>query len=76
MAELYLGQFTDENAQTIVERFEDVGVPWSAKTSGRFVRTIFAGDWGTRLFVADSHADQAWTIAEDVAPHGVAKRRR
>ena len=76
MAELYLGQFTDENAETIVERFEAAGVPWSAKSSGRLVRTIFAADWGTRLFVADSHADEAWEIATEVAPNGVARRRR
>ena len=76
MAELYLGQFTDENAERIVERFEAVGIRWNAKTSGAFVRTIFAGDWGTRLFVRDDRADEAWEIAEQIAPDGVARRRR
>lgn len=76
MAELYLGQFTDENAERIVERFEEAGIGWNAKTSGAFVRTIFAGDWGTRLFVLDDRADEAWAIAQEIAPDGVARRRK
>jgi hypothetical protein len=76
VAERYLGQFTDENAELIVAAFEDVGIAWSAKTSGPLVRTIFAGDWGTRLSVRDDRADEAWDIAEAIAPHGVARRRR
>lgn len=75
MATTYLGQFTDENAERIAEALEHAGVSWHAKTSGRLVRSIFAGDWGTRLFVATVDADRAWPIATGIAPDGVARRR-
>ena len=48
---LYLGQFTDENADRIAAAFDDAGIRWHAKSSGAFVRFIFAADWGVRLFV-------------------------
>ena len=71
----YLGQFTDESADAIAEAFDEAGVGWSAKTSGRFTRVIFAGDWGVRLFVDDDQdLDRAWDIAGRIAPDGLARR--
>ena len=71
----YLGQFTDENADRIVDAFEDAGIAWSAKSSGRFARVLFAGDWGVRLFVDDAtDEERAWAIAERIAPDGVTRR--
>lgn len=67
----YLGQFTDEHADELAERFDRAGISWHAKRSGRFAQVLFAGDWGTRLFVADEDAQAALTIAREVAPDGV-----
>lgn len=72
----YLGQFTDENADRIVDEFDDQGIGWSAKSSGSFVRFVFAADWGVRLFVDDAtDAERAWAIATRIAPDGVTGRR-
>lgn len=73
---IYLGQFIDENADRIVDAFDEAGIRWHAKTSGAFVRVIFAADWGVRLFVEEDRADDAWRIAGEIAPDGLAKRRR
>ncbi|MFP5310778.1 MAG: hypothetical protein ACLGIR_14500 [Actinomycetes bacterium] len=72
----YLGQFTDENAETIAGRLEDAGITWFHKSSGSFMRTIFAADWGVRLFVDSDRLDDALAIARDVAPAGVASEHR
>lgn len=71
----YLGQFTDENADRIVDEFDDAGIAWSSKSSGVIARFVFAGDWGVRLFVDDvDQLDRAWEIATRIAPDGVARR--
>ena len=70
----YIGQFTDENADRIVDAFDDAGIRWHAKSSGRFVRVIFAADWGVRLFVEDARLADAREIAVDIAPDGLTKR--
>lgn len=72
----YLGQFTDENADRIVDALDAAGIRWHAKSSGAFVRFVFAADWGVRLFVEDERVDDAWTIAGEIAPDGLARRPR
>ncbi len=76
MATIYLGQFTDDHADTIVEVLDEHDITWSAKSSGVFGRFIFAADWGVRLFVDEDRADDAWHLAGEIAPDGLAKRRR
>lgn len=72
----YIGQFTDENADRIAEAFDEAGIGWSSKSSGALVRTIFAADWGVRLYAEDARLDEAFAIATRIAPDGVARRRR
>jgi hypothetical protein len=72
----YLGQFTEENADRVAAALDEAKISWSAKQSGSFMQTIFAADWGVRLFVDDVDADGAFAIATTIAPDGVAKRRR
>jgi hypothetical protein len=62
----YLGQYTDEHAESIAAQLEDAGIYWWHKKSGRFVRTIFAADWGVRLFVDETKLEQARAIAKKV----------
>lgn len=62
----YLGQFTDENAERVADALDAAGIPWWSKTPNRLTRVVFAGDWGTRLFVERSRLDDARSIAEDV----------
>jgi hypothetical protein len=61
-----LGQFTDENADTIAGRLEGAGIVWWYKQSGRWGRTLFLGDWGTRLYVDASRLEEARTLAAEV----------
>ncbi len=61
-----LGQFTDENAERIVDRLEDAGITWWVKRSGGLTRVLFAGDWGVRVFVDAARADDAAAIAREV----------
>jgi hypothetical protein len=61
-----LGQFEDGNAHLIAQRLEDVGIVWWSKTSGRLARTLFAGDWGIRLFVDESRLEEATALAREV----------
>lgn len=72
---IYLGQFTDENADRIVDALDEAGIRWHAKSSGAFGRFLFAADWGVRLFVEDGKADEAWELAGQIAPDGLARRR-
>lgn len=74
MATVYLGQFTDENADQIVDALDEQGIAWHAKSSGPFVRFLFAADWGVRLFVEGERAQEAWDLVGDIAPDGLAKR--
>ena len=61
-----LGQFTDENAEQIVDRLEGAGITWWVKRSGGLTRVLFAGDWGVRVFVDAARADDAAAIAREV----------
>lgn len=61
-----LGQFEDDNAHVVAQRLEDAGIVWWSKSTGRLARTLFAGDWGTRLFVDRSRLDEAQAIAREV----------
>jgi hypothetical protein len=61
-----LGQFTDENADAVAEALEAAGIPWYFKQSGRWGRTLFLGEWGTRLFVAVDRLDEARRLATEV----------
>jgi hypothetical protein len=61
-----LGQFLDENAERIVERLEEAGIRWFVKRSGGVARVLFAGDWGTRIFVEEPRLEQARQLAGEV----------
>ncbi len=60
-----LGQFEDDNAHAIAQALEDAGIVWWSKGTGRLARTLFAGDWGTRLFVDRDRLDEARRIAAE-----------
>jgi hypothetical protein len=62
----YLGQFTDEVANVIVEEFEGAGIDWSYKQAAFLTRIFFLGEWGTRLFVDSERLADARRIAETV----------
>lgn len=62
----YLGQYTDEHAETIAAGLEEAGIAWWHKKSGRLVRTLFAADWGVRMFVDEKKLEQARAIAKKV----------
>ena len=40
---------------------------WWHKSHGRFARTLFAGDWGVRIFVDAPRLEDARAIAGTVA---------
>lgn len=61
-----LGQFTDENADKVAEALEGAGIEWWFKQSGRWGRTLFLGEWGTRLFVDAERLDDARELARTV----------
>lgn len=61
-----LGQFTDENANAVAGALEEAGIAWWFKQSGRWGRTLFLGEWGTRLFVDASRVDEAREVAREV----------
>jgi len=61
-----LGQFEDDNAHAVAQQLEEAGIVWWSKTSGRFARTLFAGDWGTRLFVDEARLGEAQAIAREI----------
>jgi hypothetical protein len=63
---VYLGQYTDAHAEAIAGALEDAGIVWWHKKTGRITRTIFAGDWGVRLFVDETRLDEAKAIVEKV----------
>jgi hypothetical protein len=62
----YLGQFTHEHAEAMAKEFEEAGITWWHKQSGRIARALFAGDWGVRLFVDSGRLDEAREIAARV----------
>jgi len=65
---LYLGQFTDDNAEKVGEALDAAGIDWWSKASGRLMRTISMQDWGVRLFVAEDRLDEARDLVRTVAP--------
>ncbi len=67
-----LGQFTDENADAVAEALEAAGIEWWFKQSGRWGRTLFLGEWGTRLFVDAERLEEARGLARDVLGSGEA----
>lgn len=69
---VYLGQFTDDNAERLVEALDDAGIRVWVKSSGRIVRAISAADWGVRVFVSTDDLERARDIARDIAPGGLA----
>lgn len=75
-ATVYLGQFTDEHADEIVDVLDEHDIVWSAKSSGAFTRFVFAADWGVRIFVQAERADDAWRLAGEIAPDGLARQPR
>jgi len=78
----YLGQFSDEVANEIAGELVQAGIGWHYKQSGAFAQILFAGEWGTRLFVEHSRLAEARQIAATVtgrqkpAPTEPRRRRR
>lgn len=68
---VYLGQFTDENAEAVLSALEDAGIWCWTKSSGAFTRMIFAADWGVRVFVDEERAVEAREIAAGIAADGL-----
>ena len=64
---VYLGQFTDEVANTVAAELEAAQIGWSYKQASFLTRIFFLGEWGTRLFVDEERLDDARRIAERVA---------
>jgi hypothetical protein len=63
----YLGQYTDETANDIVEHLVQAGIGWTYKQASFITRALFAGEWGTRLFVDAERLDEAREIAKRVS---------
>jgi hypothetical protein len=61
-----LGQFEEDNAERICERLEAAGITWWVKRTSRLGRVLFAGDWGTRIFVGESRGEEAADIAREI----------
>lgn len=76
MRTVYLGQFTDDHADQVADALDASGIHWTSKSSGPFVRIVFAADWGVRFFVDAERAQEAWDVVGAVAPDGLARRPR
>ena len=63
---VYLGQFTDETANQIAEALHTAGIAWHYKQAGAIGKALFAGDWGTRLFVDSEKLEEAKRIVNQV----------
>jgi hypothetical protein len=63
---VYLGQFTDPVANEIAGRLHEAGIPWHYKQAGVIAKILFAGEWGTRLFVEAGRIDEARDIVQQV----------
>lgn len=61
-----LGQFTDEHAEELTASLEDAGIVHWVKRSGGLARVLFAGDWGTRVFVDEGRAEEASVLAQRI----------
>lgn len=64
---VHLGQFTDAHAEDIVVLLEGADIHHWTKSSGRFSRVVFGGDWGTHLFVDSRRLDEARALAATIA---------
>lgn len=67
MKTAYLGQYTDETANDIVERLVEAQIAWTYKQASAITRALFIGEWGTRLFVDAERIDDAREIARQVS---------
>ena len=70
MRTAYLGQYTDEVANSIAGELERAEIAWTYKQASWVTRALFIGEWGTRLFVDSSKLDDARRIAERVSGGG------
>ena len=61
-----LGQFTHERAEAIAKELEEAGIVWYSKQAGLIVQTFFRGEWGVRLFVDVSRADDVRHIIQRI----------
>lgn len=59
----YLGQFSWERANAIAKELEAAGIAWWYKQAGTFSR-IFFSEWGVRMFVDGSRAQEVREIVE------------
>lgn len=66
MRTVYLDQYTDEHAEDILEELDRTGIAHHVKTTGRFARFLFTGEWGVRIFVDADRVDEAQRIADRV----------
>ena len=66
----YLGQFSLEKANALAEKLEAAGIGWWHKQSGGIARTIFAGEWGVRLFVDSARLEEARALADAIPEPG------
>ncbi len=71
---VYLGQFTNRNANRIAEELERAGIEWWAKNPGT-LSYVFFMEWGPRLFVDRDRLEEAREIASRIAPDGLKRRR-
>jgi hypothetical protein len=63
---VYLGQYTDDVANTIAGELERAQIAWSYKQAGWITKALFVTEWGTRLFVDSDRLDEARQIAERI----------
>lgn len=70
MRTVHLGQFTDENADRVLEALESAGIAHWEKRAGGFSRFFFAGEWGVRVFVDAERHDEAIAVADRTLGHG------
>lgn len=66
MRTVYLDQYTDEHGEDILEALDDAGIAFHTKSSGPFMRMLFAGEWGVRIFVDADRVDEARRIADRI----------
>lgn len=59
---VYLGQFERPLADRIAGALEEAGIPWTYKEFGRLAKFLFIGDWGIRLYVDETRADDVRAV--------------
>lgn len=69
MRTVHLGQFTDENADRILDALEREGITHWEKRAGGFSRFFFAGEWGVRIFVDAERQDDAIELTDRTLGH-------